>query len=79
LEGSSYYLLPRVLQWITANVGFHHVHHYCPRIPNYRLQECMESIPELQRAAPLTLRESLGCWSLKLWNVDRQAFETFPE
>jgi len=70
LLGSSYYTLPRLLQWFTANIGLHHIHHLCSRIPNYRLQECLDENPELMRAPRLTLLESLGCARLSLWNEE---------
>ncbi len=70
LQGSSYYCLPRLLQWFTASIGLHHIHHLCSRIPNYRLQECLHEIPELRQARRVTLIESLGCARLSLWNED---------
>jgi acyl-lipid omega-6 desaturase (Delta-12 desaturase) len=71
LVGSSHYALPSVLRWFTADIGLHHVHHLDSQIPNYRLQECMEANPELQRVARLTLWRSLSCASLKLWDEDK--------
>jgi omega-6 fatty acid desaturase (delta-12 desaturase) len=68
LQGSSYYRLPKVLQWFTASIGIHHVHHLCSRIPNYRLQECLDRFPELMQARQLTLVESLKCARLALWD-----------
>jgi omega-6 fatty acid desaturase (delta-12 desaturase) len=68
IDGSSYYELPKSLQWFTANIGFHHIHHLDSRIPNYRLQECFEENAELQQGNRLTLRQSLSCISLKLWD-----------
>jgi omega-6 fatty acid desaturase (delta-12 desaturase) len=69
LEGSSYYELPRVLQWLTGNIGLHHIHHLNPRIPNYRLERAMREHPELsERVTRLTLAESLSCVSLTLWD-----------
>src|SRR5699024_11031568 len=50
VEGSSYYKLPRVLQWVTGNIGFHHVHHLSPRVPNYHLEEAHNSTPPLHKA-----------------------------
>jgi acyl-lipid omega-6 desaturase (Delta-12 desaturase) len=47
LHGSSYLHLPRVLQWFTGNIGFHHLHHLVPRIPNYRLQACHLAPPDI--------------------------------
>jgi omega-6 fatty acid desaturase (delta-12 desaturase) len=70
LQGSSYYSLPRPLQWLTANIGLHHIHHLCSRIPNYRLQECLDENPELREARRLTLAESLRCARLALWNEE---------
>ena len=68
VEGSSFLDLPRVLHWFTGNIGYHHIHHLSSRIPNYRLRECMESNPELQHVTRLTLRGSLRCARLKLWD-----------
>lgn len=70
LEGSSYYDLPRPLRWLTASIGLHHIHHLCSRIPNYRLQECLDAHPELRQARRLTLFASLRCAGLSLWDED---------
>jgi omega-6 fatty acid desaturase (delta-12 desaturase) len=70
LQGSSYYCLPRALQWLTAGIGLHHIHHLCSRIPNYRLQECLDDHPELRQARRITLAESLRCARLVLWNEE---------
>jgi acyl-lipid omega-6 desaturase (Delta-12 desaturase) len=66
LEGSSYYRLPRVLQWVTGSIGLHHVHHVQPRIPFYNLQRCQNEIPAFQAVPPLTLRRSLASLRLRL-------------
>ncbi|OQA47561.1 MAG: Fatty acid desaturase [Chloroflexi bacterium ADurb.Bin325] len=58
LQGSSFYRLPRVLQWFTGNIGFHHIHHLSPKIPNYRLEQCYRQTPAFQ-VRPLTLLASL--------------------
>lgn len=68
LDGSSYYKLPKVLQWFTGNIGLHHIHHLRPRIPNYNLQKCLDEIPALQAVEPLTLRRSLKSICLNLWD-----------
>lgn len=68
LEGSSYYKLPGVLQWLTGNIGFHHIHHLGPGVPNYRLQACHESEPAFQNIRPITLASSLRCLGLRLWD-----------
>ena len=70
IEGSSYYHLPRGLQWFTANIGFHHIHHLDSRIPNYRLQECFDENSEFQQVNRLTLWQSMSCITLKLWDED---------
>jgi acyl-lipid omega-6 desaturase (Delta-12 desaturase) len=71
LAGSSYYKLPRLLSWFTADIGLHHIHHLDSRIPNYRLQACYDENPALQRVFRLGLRESLACASLRLWDEER--------
>ncbi len=68
LYGSSYYNLPKILQWLTANIGLHHIHHLCSRVPNYRLQECQDHVPELGRVKRVTMLESLRCTRLALWD-----------
>ena len=68
VEGSSFYRLPRVLDWMTGSIGFHHVHHLSPRIPNYRLRRAHEENGFFSRAHVLTLGESLRTFSLKLWD-----------
>jgi acyl-lipid omega-6 desaturase (Delta-12 desaturase) len=68
LQGSSYYKLPRVLQWFTGNIGFHHIHHLSARIPNYNLEECHFSHPLFQKVRPITLGDSFKCMSLRLWD-----------
>ena len=65
--GSSFYKLPRILQWFTGNIGFHHIHHLSPRIPNYNLEACHEANPALQ-IKPLTFSESLRCLDYRLWD-----------
>jgi omega-6 fatty acid desaturase (delta-12 desaturase) len=77
LDGSSYYKLPKVLQWFSGNIGLHHIHHLRPRIPNYNLQQCYDEIPELQIEEPLTLGRSLTCWKLNLWDDEKKALVTF--
>jgi acyl-lipid omega-6 desaturase (Delta-12 desaturase) len=73
LNSSSYIRMNRVMRWITANIGFHHVHHVNPRIPFYRLPEAMGALPELQnpRDTSLDPGEILRCLRLKLWDEER--------
>ncbi|WP_147029387.1 fatty acid desaturase [Methylobacterium oxalidis] len=77
LGGSSYYVLPRVLQWFTGNVGLHHVHHLNSRIPNYRLQECLDGHALLGQVGRLTLRDSFRCLGLALWDEDARKLVGF--
>jgi omega-6 fatty acid desaturase (delta-12 desaturase) len=70
LRGSSFYKLPRVLQWFSANIGFHHIHHLSPRIPNYNLQKCHEGEPLFQQVKPLTLWASLRCLTVHCWDEE---------
>jgi omega-6 fatty acid desaturase (delta-12 desaturase) len=68
LQGSSFYKLPKVLQWFSGNIGFHHIHHLSPRIPNYNLQRCHESHPLFTSIKPVTLRRSLKSMAFRLWD-----------
>jgi len=79
MHGSSYYKLPRVLQWFTGNIGFHHIHHLSPRIPNYRLEECHKDNELFQRVVQLTIRNSLSSVNLTLWDEERQRLITFRD
>jgi omega-6 fatty acid desaturase (delta-12 desaturase) len=77
IDGSSYYKLPKVLQWITGSIGLHHIHHIQPRIPNYNLQECQDEVPELQEVEPLTIRKSLSALWLNLWDEKNKILVSF--
>ncbi|MDX1413940.1 MAG: fatty acid desaturase, partial [Candidatus Promineifilaceae bacterium] len=79
LEGSSYYKLPKILQWFTGNIGFHHIHHLSPRIPNYRLEDCYEDNPELQDVTTLTLSSSLKTATLTLWDEETKRLISFGD
>ena len=72
LQGSSFYKLPRVLQWFTGNIGFHHIHHLSPRIPNYNLESCHKAHDLFQQVKPLTLIGSLRSLSLRLWDEENR-------
>ena len=72
VQGSSYYRLPRVLNWFTGSIGFHHVHHLSPRIPNYLLRRAHEENSMFHGAPVLTLWQSLKTFSLKLWDEERR-------
>ena len=77
IEGSSFYDLPAVLRWFTANIGYHHIHHLAPRIPNYRLRAAHESVrpPGVRR---LSLRQSMACARMKLWEEGTGRMVGFP-
>ncbi len=76
-HGSSFYDLGPVLHWLTGNIGFHHIHHLASTIPNYRLARCFADNPALQQVTRLTLRNSLRCASLKLWDEERRTLVGF--
>jgi omega-6 fatty acid desaturase (delta-12 desaturase) len=79
LHGSSYYDLPQVLRWFTANIGAHHIHHLCSRIPYYRLPLVLRDHPELSGIGQLTLAQSFKCVRLVLWDEGQQRLVSFRE
>ncbi len=79
LEGSSHYMLPQPLQWITGNIGVHHVHHLYSRIPFYRLTEVLRDHAALAQAQKLTIRQSIACARLKLWDERTRKLVSFRE
>jgi omega-6 fatty acid desaturase (delta-12 desaturase) len=79
LEGSSYYRLPGVLQWLTGSIGLHHVHHVQPRIPFYNLQSCQDAVPIFQAVPALTIRRSLHSLRLRLVDEERQRMVTWTD
>jgi len=78
-HGSSFYDLPPILHWATANIGYHHIHHLSSQIPNYRLAACMRDNRELQDVTRLSVRDSLRCARLKLWDEERRALVSFAD
>ena len=79
LEGSSHYDLPQILRWITGNIGVHHVHHLASRVPFYRLPEVLRDHDVLANSNRVTLRESLSCARLALWDQSERRLVTFSE
>ena len=80
LRGSSYYELPGLMRWFTADIGIHHIHHLCSKIPNYRLRECLRDNPELRTAAKrLTFTQSIQCMRLALWDERQKRLIGFRE
>ena len=79
LRGSSYLKLPRVLQWFTGNIGFHHIHHLDPAIPNYHLERAHREHPELHQVPVLRMRDSLRCMSVRLYDESKNQMVGFRE
>ncbi len=79
LHGSSFYKLPRVLQWFSGNIGFHHVHHLSARIPNYKLERAHRENPLFQTVNPMSLRKSLESLKLRLWDEKNNKLISFKE
>ena len=80
LRGSTYYKLPKVVQWLTGNIGIHHIHHLSSLIPNYNLQRCKDENPVFQKfITTVTFSESLKYMSHKLWDEKDQRMITFRE
>lgn len=79
IDGSSYYQLSKPLQWLTGNIGFHHVHHLSPRVPNYYLETVHETNPSLQRVTTITLRTSLKALRFRLYDENQKTFISFRE
>ena len=77
LEGSSYYRLPAVLRWFTGNIGYHHIHHLNPLIPNYRLGRCQREVPELAQVPGMTVLSSLKSLRWRLYDEARKTMTGF--
>jgi omega-6 fatty acid desaturase (delta-12 desaturase) len=77
LQGSSFYKLPRILQWFSGNIGFHHIHHLSSRIPNYNLERCHDAEPLFHTVPPVTLVGSLKSFTFRLWDEKRHRLVGF--
>jgi acyl-lipid omega-6 desaturase (Delta-12 desaturase) len=77
VEGSSFYKLPKILQWLTGNIGYHHVHHLSPRVPNYKLEEAHINTDPLQHVPTITLSTSLKSLKFRLWDEKGKKFVGF--
>jgi len=77
LEGSSYFKLPKILQWFSGNIGLHHIHHVRPSIPNYNLQKCYDDMPAFQAVVPLTILTSLKSLRLSLYDEEQKKLISF--
>jgi omega-6 fatty acid desaturase (delta-12 desaturase) len=78
VEGSSFYDLPAVLHWFTGNIGYHHIHHLAPRIPNYHLRAAHEALPSFKPAVRMSLWDSFACARMKLWDESLGRMVGFP-
>ncbi|MGE3974498.1 MAG: fatty acid desaturase [Bdellovibrionales bacterium] len=79
LQGSSFYKLPKILQWFTGNIGFHHIHHLNSKIPNYRLEKCHQSVAIFQTVKPVTFFASFHALTLRLWDEQNQQMISFRQ
>ncbi|PFU35337.1 fatty acid desaturase [Bacillus cereus] len=79
VEGSSFYKLPKILQFLTGNIGFHHVHHLSPRVPNYKLEEAHNNTLLLKNVPTITLATSLQSLRFRLWDEKSNNFVSFKE
>ncbi|OTW72010.1 fatty acid desaturase [Bacillus thuringiensis serovar roskildiensis] len=79
VEGSSFYKLPKILQFLTGNIGFHHVHHLSPRVPNYKLEEAHNNTLPLKNVPTITLATSLRSLRFRLWDEKSNNFVSFKE
>ncbi|MGW5980663.1 fatty acid desaturase [Bacillus mycoides] len=79
VEGSSFYKLPKILQFLTGNIGFHHVHHLSPRVPNYQLEEAHNNTLPLKNVPTITLATSLRSLRFRLWDEQNNNFVSFKD
>ena len=77
LQGSSFYKLPKILQWFSGNIGFHHIHHLSPRIPNYNLEKCHRAESSFQTVKPVTFFASFKALTFRLWDEQRRKLVSF--
>jgi len=79
-ESSSYMKMGPVMNWFTANIGFHHVHHLNAAIPFYRLPEAMQALPELQHPGTTSLapKDIAACFALKVWDPEQNKMVGYP-
>jgi omega-6 fatty acid desaturase (delta-12 desaturase) len=77
IKGSSFYKLPKVLQWFSGNIGVHHIHHLSPKIPNYLLEKCHNENEMFQEVRPLTLFGSFKALLFRLWDEKRRKYVWF--
>ena len=79
LQGSSFYKLPKILQWFSGNIGFHHIHHLSSRIPNYNLERCHKAHPVFEQVKPVTFFGSFKSLTFRLWDEQRRKLVGFHQ
>ncbi|MFH5187284.1 fatty acid desaturase [Paenibacillus sp. TAB 01] len=79
LQGSSFYNLPRLLHWITGNIGFHHIHHLSPRVPNYYLESAHNANASLRDVQTITLKTSLKSLKFRVWCEQNKRFVGYKD
>ena len=77
IEGSSFLKLPRVFQWFTGNIGYHHVHHLSSKIPNYNLEKCHKEVEMFRDVRPIILLSTFRALNLGLWDEANRKMITF--
>lgn len=78
LHGSSFLKTPRIIQWFSGNIGFHHIHHLSPKIPNYNLQRCHEENPIFFSIKPVSIGKGLQTMKFRLWDENMGKLISFP-
>jgi len=79
LDGCSYLKLPKVLQWFTGNIGFHHIHHLNHKVPNYNLEKCYEENGIFQNVITLGIRDFIPCINMKIYNEETGRMLTWSQ
>lgn len=79
MKGSSFFKLPKVLQWVTGNIGYHHIHHLCSSIPNYNLEKAYKENPIFQNCTTIGIRDSFRCLFLNLYDLNTERLISFRE
>lgn len=79
IQGASYLKLPKVLQWFSGNIGFHHIHHLSSKIPNYNLEKCLNENEPFQKVKAVTLKSAILSLKLRLWDENQQQLVTYKQ
>jgi omega-6 fatty acid desaturase (delta-12 desaturase) len=79
MEGSSFYKLPGIFRWFSGSIGYHHIHHLSPKIPNYNLKKCHDENDFFSGIKPLTFWQSVISMKYRLWDEDNMKMVTIKE